>query len=627
MPFGYNGRILHVDLGTGKTSIEKPNEVWYRTYMGGSGIASYYLFKHIKPGVDALGPNNVLVFALSVVTGAPISGFNRFLVAAKSPLTGYYAESEAGGYFGPELKFAGFDAVIIKGRSPSPVYLYINNGQVEIRDAVSMWGYDNWQTLAHLKNELGDSKIRVASIGPAGERLVRFANITEGLEHFCGRLGLGAVMGAKQLKAVVVRGHNKAQFHDREKVNELSRWMNWRNKNYAPSVSLSEGGTPRLVKVLNASGVLPTRNFKYGDFEDWEKLNWDAMKEEIFHSAATCYMCTVKCKRRVESSDPEYPLDKRFGSPEFETLAAFGSNLLNSNLKSVARANQLCNLYGMDTISTGNMIALAMECYEAGILKDDDTDGIPMQWGDSDLICKLVEDIGKRRGFGDVLADGMIGAIKTIGPKAEQFAYHIKGSDLPMHDGRGKTAYALGLAVSPAGADHQETGHDSAFQGDGYKVLAAVGVTESVEPLRTDAKKAQLFHVSQRVTGINNLLGLCNFCSIPKYALTFDKLLEAVSAITGWETSLFELMLASERALVLARMFNIREGQKPEEDSIISLWHEPFENGPLSGVKIDPKEFRNAVKIYYQLCNWDKNGRPRYGKLLELKLEWVDDYL
>jgi len=616
MAFGFNGKILHVDLTAGETFIETPSENWYRNYMGGSGIAPYYLMRLMQPGTDSLAPQNVLIFALSVVTGAPISGFNRFLAAAKSPLTGYYGESEAGGFFGPELKFAGFDAVVIQGRAESPVYLYINDGQVEIRDAAHLWGCDNWQTLERLKNELGDSKIRVASIGQAGERLVRFANITDELEHFCGRLGLGAVMGSKQLKAVVVRGHNKPQFYDREKVNELARWMNWRNKNYAPSVSLSEGGTPRLVKGLNASGVLPTRNFKYGDFEDWEKLNWDAMKEEIFHSAGTCYMCTVKCKRRVESNNPKYPLDKHFGSPEFETLAAFGSNLLNSNLKSIARANQLCNLYGMDTISVGNMIALAMECYEAGILKDEDIDGFPVRWGDSDLICKMVEDIGERRGFGDVLAEGMIGAIKAIGPDAEQFAFHIKGSDLPMHDGRGKTAFALGLAVSPAGADHQETGHDFAFQGDGYKVLEAVGVTEPAEPLKTDAKKAKLFHITQRVTGINNLLGLCNFCSIPKYALTFEKLLEAVSAITGWQTSLFELMLASERALVLARMFNIREGQKPEEDDIISKWHEPFEKGPLKGVKIDPEDFRKAIKTYYQLCNWDDQGRPTEGKLL-----------
>jgi aldehyde:ferredoxin oxidoreductase len=627
MPFGYSGNILHVDLNSAELSIEKPDEAWYRTYMGGSGIASYHLFKLMKSGTEALEPGNILVFALSVVTGAPISGFNRFLVAAKSPITGYYAESEAGGYFGPELKSAGFDAIVIQGKSSSPVYLFVEDGFAEIKDASHLWGLDNLQTLEKLKTDIGQRKIRVASIGPAGERLVRFANITDGLEHFCGRLGLGAVMGSKNLKAVVAHGNTMPKFFDFQKVLQVARWMNSRNKNNSSSVEITEGGTPRLVKLLNASGVMPTRNFKYGSFNEWEKLSWEAMKAEIFHSTGTCYMCTLRCKRRVESDDSKYPLKKNLGSPEYETLASLGSNLLNSNLKSVARSNQLCSLYGMDTISVGNMIALVMECYEAGIINKDDLGGYEAKWGDSDFICKMVEDIGERRNFGNILAEGMVGALKYLGSKAEKYAFHIKGSDLPMHDGRGKTAYALGVALSPAGADHQETAHDSSFKGDGYKSLEAVGLLEPVEPLKTNAEKARIFHLTQRVTGINNLLGLCNFCSVPKYALTFDKLLEALKAITGWNSSLYELLLASERALVLARLFNIREGQKPEEDCIVSRWHEPFEKGPLKGAQIDPKEFRDAVKIYYQLCNWDNQGRPRYGKLLELKLDWVEKYL
>jgi aldehyde:ferredoxin oxidoreductase len=268
-----------------------------------------------------------------------------------------------------------------------------------------------------------------------------------------------------------------------------------------------------------------------------------------------------------------------------------------------------------------------MECYEAGIINISDLEGAQAKWGDSDFVCKMVEDIGERRGFGNILAEGMIGAIKKIGPKAEKYAFHIKGSDLPMHDGRGKTAYALGVALSPAGADHQETAHDSSLEGEGYKSLEILGLTEPVDPLKTDAQKAKVFHLTQRVTGINNLLGICNFCSIPKYSLTFDKLLEALRSITGWDTSIHELLLASERALVLARMFNVRDGQKPKEDDIVYRWYEPFKKGPLKGVKIDPEAFRSAIKTYYQLCNWDDQGRPRYGKLLELNLDWVEKFL
>jgi len=623
MPYGYNGKVLHVDLSKNAWYVETPSEKWYRTYMGGSAFASYYLLKMVKPGIDPLSADNVLVFATSVICGAPLSGYNRYTVAAKSPLTGGFGESEAGGYFGPELKFAGFDAVVITGKAAKPVYLFIHDGEVEIRDAESIWGLDNYQTLEKLELELADKKIRAATIGPAGERLIRFANVTNDLEHFNGRTGMGCVMGSKNLKAVVARGRNKPPLADSKKVGEVARWHNQRIKSHPPNVGLSAMGTSGLVKGLNAGGILPTRNFKYGTFDQWEKISWDSIKKEIYHSAGTCYMCSVKCKRRVKSDDETYPLDERFGGPEYESIAALGSNLMNGNIKAVAWATQLCNLYGMDTISAGNMIAFIMECYEAGIIDKNDLDGRTAQWGDDRLICRLVGQIGDRQGIGDILAEGMVRAAQKIGNGADQYAFHIKGNDLPLHDGRGKTGMAMGFALSSTGADHVESPHDVAFQGEGYNALSAVGITEPVRPLDTDADKVRFFKLGQLSWGINNLLSICNFCSVPIHAMTYHNLVQSVRAITGWDTSLFELLRASERSMVMSRLFNVREGMGAKDDRVIDRWHEPMPEGPLAGKKIDRDEFKQAIQLYYQMMGWDREGRPTSAKLAELSLGWA----
>ena len=626
MPFGYNGKILHVNLTTSETRVEEPNDQWYRTYMGGSAFASYYLLKMVKPGIDPLSPDNVLVLSTSVICGAPISGYNRFTAAAKSPLTHCFGESEAGGYFGPELKFAGYDAIVIRGKAEKPVYLSIMYGQVSLQDASSLWGLDNFQTLEKIREETGERKVRVASIGQAGEKLIRFANISNDMEHFNGRTGMGCVMGSKNLKAVAVRGTEKSEFADPDTVKSINKWHRERIKNHPPNQGLSTAGTPVLVKGLNASGILPTRNFKYGTFDGHENLEWENYKQEIFYKPSTCYMCTVACKRTVKSDDPQFPLDPRFGGPEYETIGSMGSNLCNSNIKAVGRANQICNLLGMDTISAGNMVAYVMECYETGLLTSDDI-GRDMPWGDAEGICWLVEAIGNRQGIGDVLAEGMARAAQTIGKGSEKFAFHIKGNDLPLHDGRGKTGMAMGYALSSTGADHVECPHDVAFQGEGFQALSALGITESIRPLDTDEDKVRFFHLGQLAWGINNLLSICNFCSVPIHAMTFHNLVESVRAITGWDTSLFDIVRATERSLVMSRLFNVREGLGPEEDRVISRWHEPLPDGPLAGQKIDEQEFRKALELYYEVCGWDQKGRPGHAKLVDLDIDWVQEVM
>ncbi|MFO8091425.1 MAG: aldehyde ferredoxin oxidoreductase family protein [Desulfatiglandaceae bacterium] len=625
MPYGYNGKILHVNLTDSSWNVEEPTESWYRTYVGGSALSAYYLLKHLKPGGDPLSPENILVFACSVVTGAPLSGFSRYTVAAKSPLTGAFARTEAGGYFGPELKFAGYDAVVITGKSAEPVYLYIHDGEVEIRDATHLWGLDNWETLETIRKESGEKMVRVASIGPAGERLIPFACVQNDLEHFNGRTGMGAVMGSKNLKAVAARGRNKPELADPEKVKEIRKWHNERIKVHPPNVGLSKVGTTGLIKGLNDTGMLPSYNFREGVFEGADKINHEAYHKTIFHSAGTCYSCAVRCKRKVSLEDEKYPLNKNFGGAEYETLAVFGSFCGVDNLPAIARGNQLCNLYGLDTISTGCVIAFAMECFEKGILTEADTGGRSIAFGDADALLWLIEEIANRRGIGETLSKGVKRAAEIIGRGAEKYAFHIKGQELPMHDGRGKTGMAMGFALAPTGADHVETPHDVAFQGDGVSKLHALGIFDPIKPLETNEEKVRYFVNGQKAWQLNNCYGICNFCSVPIHAMTFDKLVESVRAITGWDTSLYDILKVSERGTVMARVFNYREGLGPDDDRVIRRWHEPMPNGPLKGESIDPKAFAEAIRLYYEISGWDEKGRPTPGKLVDLNLGWLVD--
>lgn len=625
MAHGYNGKILVVDLTGGTHEIKEPDERWYRTYWGGTGIVAQTLLNEAVHEVDPLGPENVMIFACSVVTGAPISGFNRYSVGAKSPLTGGFARTEAAGFFGPELKFAGFDAIIIKGAAKKPVYLWISDGAVEIRDASDLWGLDNWETLEGLRESTGEPKVRVVSIGPAGENLVSYACIQNDLEHFNARTGMGAVMGSKKLKAIAVRGTGKLAMADPDKVKEIGAWHRERIKTHPPNVGLAKVGTPGLVQGVNASGFLPTRNFQEGQFEGAEKLAADNYHETIFHSRGTCWHCTVACKRKVALEDADYPLDKRFGGPEYESLAAFGSMLAIDNLPAVAYANQLCNLLGLDTISTGCSIAFAMECFEKGILTEADTDGRILGFGDAEAMIWLIRQIAAREGIGDVLSQGVKRAAERIGRGAERYAFHIKGQELGLHDGRGKTGMGLGFALGATGGDHIETPHDVAFQGEGISKLYPMGLFDPVDPVKTDAAKVRFFFIGQKAWGINNLLGLCNFCSVPIHALTFTKLVEAVQAITGWEVSLYEIVQGVERANVMSRIFNNRCGFTPDDDTLIRRWFEKMPSGPLKGMRFEPDEFRGWIKLYYEMSGWDKEGRPTSGKLVELGLDWLPE--
>lgn len=631
MPNGYNGKILHVDLSTKKIKVEEPGEVFYRTYLGGGAIASYFLLRDLPAGVDPLGPENLLIFASNVLSGAPIAGMTRYTVAAKSPLTGAYGEAEAGGFWGPELKFAGFDAVVIKGKAAKPSYLYIHDGKVELRSAEKIWGLETGPAQEKIREELKERRVRVAIIGPAGENLVRYACVLNELKHANGRCGMGAVMGSKNIKAVAVRGSNQLEVKNLERFLELSKALTEMIGQHGPNKVLRTLGTPNLVMALNTQGILPTRNFQDGVFEGAEKISGEKMAETILRNEEGCYACAVRCKRAVEVPSGPYATTPLYGGPEYETLSSLGSLLDIDNLEAIAKGNELCNRYSLDTISTGVAIGFAMEAYEKGILTKADTEGIDFRFGNADAMIQAIDWIAFRKNrLGDLLAEGVRTAAAKIGKGSEKFALHAKGQELPMHDPRGKTGQGLSFALSPTGADHVEAPHDTPFAMPGPMMarVAPLGLIEPVPALDLGPAKVRNYTYLQFVWSLYNSLGVCNFVAGPVWALPLNQLVEVVKAVTGWETSLWELMKAGERAVTMARVFNLREGFGRKDDTLPDRLFDPLGNGPLKGRGIDRNEFAEALTMYYEAMGWDpQEGVPTRGKLAELNLFWLDELI
>jgi len=622
MPNGYNGKILRVDLKSESVSVEEPHQNLYCRYLGGGTLALYYLLKELKPNTDPLGPENILVLAGSVISGTPAAGLSRFSVAAKSPLTNAFGEAEAGGWWIPELKFAGYDAIVIKGKASRPVYLWIHDGEAEIRDARPLWGKFSKETQEEIRKELGDERIRIASIGPAGEKLVKVACILNELKHANGRTGLGAVMGSKNLKAVAVRGKKKMEVADEQSVKRLTKLL--KDTYEEPYFSIGNLGTARTTVMLSEQGILPAFNFREGSFEGAEAISGETMSKTILVRRGTCYGCFVRCKREVQVTDP-YSVDPVYGGPEYETVAAFGSMCGIDDLKAISWANQLCNAYGLDTISTGSLISFAMECYENGILKKDDTAGMDLRFGNVEAMIRMVEMIGRREGLGDILADGISLAAEKFGKGADRFSMHVKGMPLPFHEPRGKAGVGLGYAVSPTGPDHMEYPHDPFWATEaGITLLRPLGILEPVDVFDLGPKKVRIFIYLQQYTDLLNSLGVCIFTAKPFGPRTFSEIVDYVKAVTGWETSLFDLLKVGERHANMARIFNLREGLTSKDDTLPDRLFNPMEGGTLKGKKIDKEQFSKAIETYYQMMGWDpETGIPKKEKLAELDLDWL----
>lgn len=621
---GYNGKILRVDLSNKKIQVEEPGDFIYRTYLGGACLASYYLLKELPKGIDPLSPDNVFVITGSVITGTNIPGASRFTVAAKSPLTGGYGESEAGGWWAPELKRAGYDSIIITGRSEKPVYLWIHDGEAEFKDASNIMGMVTGDSQEYIRNELGDKRIRVLQIGPGGEKLIKYACIVNELKHVNGRTGMGAVMGSKNLKAIAVRGTGEIEVDNEEELKEVLSWFR-ENYKYQPH-DMHDEGTSRLVPALNAGGILPTHNFRDGSFDKAMAISGETMKNTIMVRRGTCFACPVTCKREVEISEGPYRASSIYGGPEYETIASLGSLCGVGNLSAIAMANEICNKYTIDTISTGVTIAFAMECYENGIITKEDTGGIDLRFGNADAMVKMTEMIAKREGFGDLLAEGVARAAQRLGKGAEKFAMHVKGQELPMHEPRGKRSLVLAYSLSPTGADHMEAPHDIVYEMASVEdhALSPLGLLESVDSLDMGAKKVRAFYYAKMLDDFYNSIGMCDFVGASIGPLCITQLVKYIRAVTGWDTSLWELMKVGERANNMMRIFNYREGFTKEDDSLPDRIFEGLQNGKLKGAKIDREEFDKMKLLYYQMSGWDKDGKPTKAKLAELGLEWLE---
>ena len=617
---GVTAKILHVDLGARTTRVEEIPEPVLRRYLGGGGLAAYLLLRDMPGGVDPLGPENILVFTTSIINGLSLSGTNRYTAAAKSPLTGGYGESEAGGWWAPELRAAGYDGIAIRGRAESPVYLWIKDGQVEFRDASAYWGKLSGEVQEGLEQELGDKRIRVLQTGISGERGVRYAAIVNQLKHFHGRCGLGAVMGAKKLKAIVVRGAKINTPVD--KVGAKSTLTFFKDHYDRARDRFHQTGTAGGLLNLEATGILPTRNFRDGSFEHARAISGQKMAETILVNRGTCYACMVACKREVEVK--ELGVTPRFGGPEYESLAATGSLCGVGDLNALAKINQLLAQYVLDSISAGVAIAFAMECYEHGIITKADTGGVELAWGSAEAVEQMVHLIGRREGIGELLGEGVKRAAERLGRGAERFAMHVKGQELPMHDPRGKKSLALAYALSPTGADHMEAPHDPLYEGfhpDGHP-LGGLGLIEPVKMLDFGPRKVRAYYYTQQVWGFYNSVGMCDFVGTPLNALGLEQFVSYVNAVTGWNMSLYELMKVGERSNTLARLFNCREGFTPDDDVLPQRMHEGIGNGALKGERVDPDQFLAARRLYYEMAGWDANtGQPTAARLAELEVD------
>ena len=616
IPGGYNGKILRVNLSNNSISTEEIREPFCRKYLGGAGFVAYYLLTELQAGIDPIGPDNKLVFAAGPLTGIKLSGSARHCVGAKSPLTNTIAKAEAGEFWGVELKYAGFDAVIVEGKAEKPVYISIMDGQVTINNAIHLWGKNTKETQEIIRTELKDARTRVALIGPGGEKLVKYACIMHGLFDAAGRGGLGAVMGSKNLKAIAVRGHNPPPIKSPERVKEYREWL---TANIEKVKLFQDLGSGAYMAPYESSGNLPVRNFRDGLFPNAVAIEGKTIKDTIRVGMDGCFGCLVRCKKAVKVDEP-YQVDPAYGGPEYETLASLGSNCGIDNLKAICKGNELCNAYSLDTISTGLSISFAMECFEKGIITTADTGGLIVKFGDAEIMLKLIELIAFRKGIGDLLADGTAIAALKLGRGAGEYAMQVKGLELALHEPRLKAGLGLGYMVNPIGADHCMNIHDTLFAKDPQmKDLHALGILEGLPPEEMSPKKVTLFKAMQFL----RLLGDClPACMILPY--NYKQLADITSAVTGWDMEIPELIRSADRILTMMRLFNIREGFTEADDKLPVRFFQPKTDGYLAQAKPDPAKFERAKRYYYSLMGWDaQTGIPKPETLEDLGIPVV----
>lgn len=623
-----DARILYVDLETKTTEVKTLDAETYRKYPGGSALGMYLMLKEMDPHVDPLSPENMLIFSVSPLTGIAISGQSRMCVTTKSPLTGAAGDSQVGGFIPAALKGNGWDAIVIKGKAEAPVYLYIEKDQAEIRDASNVWGKITGDAEDAIAKDLGHDKFEISVIGPAGENLIPYAAIMHRRSRANGRNGVGAVMGSKNLKALVVKKAPPVAPQDPAGMKTLTLDVKQRMASNETIVDTALNGSAGCVDGIAAEGFLPAYNWEKGTMDDWIKTAGTTITKTILKKRETCFGCAIRCKGVVEipgKVDPEY------GGPEYETCATFGSYCGNTDLGELCYANQLCNMYGLDTISCGATIAWAMDCFERGILTEKDTDGLELKFGNGAVFEELIHKIVKKEeGIGALLAKGSAAAAKELGPEAEDLVVACKGQEWPAHMVQFKTNLALNYAANPFGADHQSCEHDPALMApDDDQNWLWPNMLEHFEKCDRygllDDNKAKFAYATQKFYAMMDTLCLCQFAWGPAWQLYGpQELIEFCRYGVGWETSIEELQEIGERRINMMRLFNQKLGLSRKDDTLPKKAFLPIEFTEGEIAQITPEQFEQTLTTYYQYAGWDpETGNPTQETIKRLGLEWV----
>lgn len=610
---GYAGRLLRVNLTDGKTWIEKTgDEETLRNFLGGTGLGTKILYEETQPETKPFDSSNPLIFLTGPMTGV-VPTAPKYSVISKSPVTQAYGESNSGGYFGTALKHSGFDGIIITGKAEKPVYLYITNDQIEIRDGSRIWLKDTYETDALLHEELG-KEVRIAAIGPAGERMCLLAGIMNDGHDAAARTGLGAVMGSKNLKAIVVQGDEKIQVANPNRLKSLTQEYYKSVKTEKQMQYFTQHGTNGIFEPCYMIGDVPIKNFKEGIFPNYSKLTGEKMTESILKKRATCHGCPISCKRIVRVEREGLEVDGP--GPEYEAVAALGPTCGNDDLEVIAKGNELCNRYGIDVISTGVTIAFLMECFEKGLITEAETEGLRLIWGSSDAILNLIHKIGRReRGLGELACNGTREAARKIGRGSIELAMQVKGLEVAMHDGRALKSKGLGYAVSPIGARANSMTPANTWCRLGMPELMKNYDSKSIND------NVELCIKSQNLFATMNSTGLCMFfTAFPGRVI--EMYINFLSAVTGWDLTLEEILKTGERIFNLQRVFNIRHGHTVDMDTLPKRFtHEPLSEGVAKGEVVDLNEM---LPLYYELRDWNpRTGLPSLEKLKSLGLEKV----
>jgi aldehyde:ferredoxin oxidoreductase len=607
---GYTGKLLRINLSSKLVSEENLNPAYLRDYIGGSGLGIRLMYDEVPPETDPLGPEAKIFITTGPVTSTSLGTAGRFQVIFKSPLTGILCDSSSGGHWGSEFKQTGFDVLAIEGRSAEPVYIFIKNGKAEIRPAAHLTGKDAYETQSLLQAEVSDEKARVLCIGPGGEAGVLYAAMINDAGRAPARGGPGAVMGSKNLKAIVVRGTQKVDLADPEGFKRYAVEINKRNGRGDETKMLRIYGTPEVMDNNWQVGDIPVKNWSVGSYEEiCVSLGGQKMRDTILVPHNACHMCPIGCSRWVKIETQAYAMDGP--GPEYESIGALGSMTLVDDLEAVSYANHLCNIYGLDTISCGSSIAFAMECYEKGLITKEDTGGLELTWGNAQALIQLVEMVGKGEGFGKFVGLGTRLMANQLGNNSIDFAVQVKGLELPMHDARAFFSWASNYATSPRGGCHLHG--MSAIYENRQDPIPEWGLT-GYYPRHSNEGKARITRFAQNWSHILSSMVLCYFATFSQQP---SDLASLINYATGWSLGPNDLLVIADRINALHRAYNYRCGIRRADDTLSKRSMTPLETGGTAGAVPD-LEFQ--LNEYYQIRGWEDDGKPSRQVLLDLGL-------